>query len=223
MRLTRRDVTKLASALALDLLAPASARGDAPDAEACSPERLDRALADVARARANVTTLTGPFTQERTIGLLAAKVRSTGTLTLVRPDRLRWDLAPPDDVVYWVTPEGLAYRSPTGQGKVPSASQKIAAGLDDLRILLGGDLAALRTRYDLSGTCHGPDRVTFRATPKAGTPSSFQELRFTLAPDLVSPETATIVEGPRDRTEIRFGTIRANVAVAPGVMTPNGP
>ena len=67
--------------------------------------------------------------------------RSTGFFTLVRPDRLRWELAPPDDVVYWVTPEGLAYKSAAGQGKVPAASQKIAAALGDLRILLGGDLA----------------------------------------------------------------------------------
>jgi outer membrane lipoprotein-sorting protein len=218
MRVTRREVLVLSAAVGSGLLTPHRARAD--EADACSPERLNRALADVARARANVTTLTGPFTQERTIGLLAAKVRSTGTLTLVRPDRLRWELGPPDDVIYWVTPEGLAYKSPTGQGKVPAASQKVAAALGDLRLLLGGDLGALQSRYDLSGTCHGDSPVSFRAVPKAGTSASFQEIRFTLAPDLVSPESATIVEGPRDRTEIRFGTIRANVTVAPGTMAP---
>jgi outer membrane lipoprotein-sorting protein len=222
VRVARRGVLALllalAAALGSGLLMPPRAGAD--DSDACSPERLNRALADVARARANVTTLTGPFTQERTIGLLAAKVRSTGTLTLVRPDRLRWELGSPDDVIYWVTPEGLAYKSSTGQGKVPAASQKVAAALGDLRLLLGGDLGALQSRYDLSATCHGDAPVSFRAVPKAGTSGSFQEIRFTLAPDLVSPETATIVEGPRDRTEIRFGTIRANVAVAPSTMAP---
>lgn len=220
MRLSRRDAL-LWSGATLCLSFGRNARGDDPPA-ACAPDVLDRALADVARARANVTTLTGPFTQERTIGLLAAKVRSTGTLTLVRPDRLRWELAPPDDVVYWITPEGLAYRSASGQGKVPAASQKIAAALDDLRLLLGGDLGSLRTRYDLSGTCHAGDPIELRAVPKASTSTSFQEIRFTLAPDLVSPRTATIVEGPRDRTEIHFGLIRANVPVPPGTMSPSG-
>ena len=96
-RFTRREALLVASST---WLVPESAR-----AEVCSPDRLDQALRDVARARSSVTTLSGPFTQERTIGLLSAKVRSTGTLTLVRPDRLRWELSPPDDVVYWIVPE----------------------------------------------------------------------------------------------------------------------
>ena len=116
-------------------------------ADECSAERLDEALRDIARARSSVTTLTGSFTQERTIGLLAAKIRSTGTLTLVRPDRLRWELAPPDDVVYWIVPEGLAYQSKTGQGRAP-ASDRVAPALDDLRTLLGGDLTRLRVREE---------------------------------------------------------------------------
>ena len=218
MRLTRRSSLGALGGLAAALLGGTRAWADEPDA--CSPERLNQALADIARARAAVTTLTGPFTQERTIGLLAAKVRSTGTLTLVRPDRLRWELGPPDDVVYWVTPDGLAYKSRTGRGRVPAANQKIAAALDDLRILLGGDLGALRGRYDLTGTCHGADRVTFRATPKAASGGSFQEIRWSLAADLVSPEITTIVEGPRDRTEIRFGAMRTNVAISLATMTP---
>ena len=167
-----------------------------------------------------MTTLSGPFTQERTIGLLAAKVRSTGTLTLVRPDKMRWELAAPDGVVYWVTPDGLAYKSASGSGKAPAASQKIAAALSDLRILLGGDLGSLRGRYDLTGTCEG-GRTHFRAVPKTGSAVTFQEMRFTLAPDLVSPESVTIVEGARDRTEIRFGTMQKNVPVAPGLMGPS--
>ena len=107
---------------------------------------------------------------------------------------------------------------------MPAASQKIAAALDDLRVLLGGDLAALRGRYDLTGTCSGEHVVSFRAAPKPGaaaSPASFQEMRFTLAPDLVAPLSVTIVEGPRDRTEIHFGVVRANVPVALGVMSPS--
>jgi outer membrane lipoprotein-sorting protein len=218
---SRRHALFLAACASACLVWPRAVHGDDPVATSdCSPSRIDRALADVARARAGVTTLTGPFTQERTIGLLAAKVRSTGTFTLVRPDRLRWELAPPDDVVYWVTPEGLAYKSPSGQGRVPAASQRVAAALSDLRVLLGGDLSALRGRYTITGTCRGDDVVAFRAIPKAETASSFQEIRFSLAPDLVSPVTTTIVEGPRDRTEIRFGATRTNVPVPPATMSP---
>ena len=128
---------------------------------------------EIARARAGVARRSlGPFTQERTIGILAAKVRSTGTLTLVRPDRLRWELAPPDDVVYWVTPEGLAYKSPTRQGQGPRERQpavKIAAALDDLRTLLGGDLGALRAPLRPRPAPRRADgRVAFQRRPQGG-------------------------------------------------------
>src|ERR1019366_2873660 len=67
---------------------------------------IDDLLARVAKARQPVRTLKGPFTQTRTIGLLSTDVRSVGSLTLVRPDRLRWELAPPDAVTFWIGPEG---------------------------------------------------------------------------------------------------------------------
>ena len=66
-------------------------------------------LADITRARASLKTLVASFTQERTIGLLATAVKSDGEMSLVRPDRLRWELKPPDAVTYWITPEGFAY------------------------------------------------------------------------------------------------------------------
>lgn len=190
-------------------------------ADPCGADRLDQALREIARARSSVATLTGPFTQERTIGLLAAKVRSTGTLTLVRPDRLRWELAPPDDAVYWILPEGLAYQSKTGQGRV-QAADNIATALDDLRTLLGGDLSRLRARYELSGTCNGSDPIVFQAVPKPGQSSLSRKLVFSLAGDGVSPKTATLIEGPRDRTEITFGPMLKNVPVDPVKMRPPG-
>ncbi len=217
--LTRRAALRAVAALTVTLVGRRRALAAPPDA-ACPPDKLTDFLAQVARARAGVTTLTGPFTQERSIGLLAAKVRSTGTLTLVRPDRLRWELAPPDEAIYWVTPDGLAYRSPTGQGKVPAASQKATAALADLRILLGGDLNELRGRYDLRGSCPEHAPFVLHATPKPGVEAPFQDMTFTLAPDLIAPETVTITEGPRDRTEIRFGTLRVNAPVPPSAMTP---
>jgi hypothetical protein len=189
-------------------------------AEECPKDRLEKALADIARARAGVMTLSGPFTQERRIGLLAAKVRSTGTLTLVRPDRLRWELGPPDDAVYWVLPEGLAYQSKTGQGRVEGGSDRIALALDDMRILLGGDLTRLRVRYELGGTCTGEDPIVFEAVPKPGQPTTAKRIVFSLAGDLVSPKSAVIIESPRDQTEITFGVMQKNLPVDPRRMRP---
>jgi hypothetical protein len=184
-----------------------------------SADPLDDALARIAKARAPLRTLVGPFTQERTIGLLATSVHSRGTLTLVRPDRLRWELAPPDDVVYWITPEGLAYRSKTGQGHVPAAQARLAQSLDDLRTLLGGDLSRLRARYDLRLASDHDGVTTFEAAPRDPA-MPLKELRFGVAADGVTPVFAELFEGPRDKTRIEFGALQRDVPVDPALVRP---
>jgi len=193
-----------------------------PMARPAAADPLDDALARIARARAPLKTLVGPFTQERTIGLLATSVLSRGTLTLVRPDRLRWELAPPDDVVYWITPEGLAYRSKTGQGRVSAAQARLASSLDDLRTLLGGDLSRLKARYDLRlvpNAVPGGSETTFEGTPRDPT-VPLKQLRFGVAADGVTPLFAELFEGPRDKTRIQFGALQRDTAVDPATVRP---
>lgn len=200
MKLGRREV--LAGAAGA-LLASRTARAD---------DGVDALFGRVARARASMRTLQGPFTQVRTIGLLATDVKSTGTLVLVRPDRLRWELAPPDSVVFWMLPEGLAYRSAEGKGRMPSATPRIAAMLDDLRTLLGGDLSHLRARWDLHVARDDASGAELTAT--ARTPDApLKNFRFSLASDLVRPVRALLVEGPHDRTTIDFGALQVNAPV----------
>jgi hypothetical protein len=174
----------------------------------------------VGRARAGVRTLRGPFEQTRTIALLATEVRSRGTLTLVRPDRLRWELGPPDDVTFWVGPEGLAYRSAHGHGRVDAASANIGSSLDDLRALLGGDVARLRDRWDLRVTRDDATGAEIEAVPKAGVTARFERLRLALAPDLMRPTRVLLVEGARDQTAIDFGTLVVNAEVDGALMRP---
>jgi hypothetical protein len=181
-------------------------------------------LARIARARAPVRTLQGPFTQTRTIGLLATDVRSTGTLTLVRPDRLRWSLAPPDDVTFWIGPEGLAYRSAHGRGRLPATSARMAGALQDLHELLGGDIARLGDRWSLTVVRDDATGAEIEALPIAGDASAgsmvARRLRLALAPDLVRPTHVLIVEGEHDRTVIEFGDLVVNAPVDESSMRP---
>jgi outer membrane lipoprotein-sorting protein len=204
-RVFRRE---LLGGVAAALLTARAARGD----------EVDALLAEITRARAGLKTLRGPFVQERTVGLLATKVRSTGTLTMVRPDRLRWELAPPDEVTYWVAPEGLAYESKSGRGAIPSAGARVAAALEDLRAMLGGDVTKLRDRYELRVTRSG-EEATLEATPKAPG-AGLQRFTLTLGADRVRPTKVVLVEGPRDKTEITFGALEVNVAVPPEAVRP---
>jgi hypothetical protein len=179
-------------------------------------------LARIAKARAPVRTLQGPFTQTRTIGLLATEVKSTGTLALLRPDRLRWQLAAPDDVTFWVGPEGLAYKSAHGQGRVPASNARVAASLQDLHSLLGGDLSRLNERWTLTvlrDDATGAELEAVRNDADAGA-STPRKMRFALAPDLVRPTHALLVEGEHDRTTIDFGELSVNAPLDEASMRP---
>lgn len=200
------------------LLASAASLLAAGDARAADP--ADDLLARIARARAHLRTLQGPFVQTRTIGLLATDVRSQGTLTVVCPDRLRWELAPPDEVTFFIGPEGLAYRGPHGQARLPASNARLAGGLDDLRTLLGGDLAQLRTRWDLRALRDDATGAELEATARPGSRAPLASIRFALAPDLVRPVRALLVEGPKDRTDVQFGAMVVDAPVDPGRMRP---
>ncbi len=174
---------------------------------ASGADTVDSLLSRIASARAGVHSLRGPFVQTRTIGLLATEVRSTGMLTLVRPDRLRWELSPPDAITFWIGPEGLSYRDAHGQARLPATTAKLSGSLDDLRTLLAGDPARLRERWDLRLVRDDASGAELEATPRAPGTTSLQSLRFALAPDLVRPTRVVLAEGPRDRTVIEFGAL----------------
>ncbi len=219
MTLSRRS---LLGATALWLVAR-SARAAGPIADL---------LARVARARAPMKTLQGPFTQTRTIGLLSTDVRSVGSLALVRPDRLRWRLEPPDDITFWVGPEGLAYRSAHGQGRMSATNARVAGSLRDLHELLGGDLSRLSDRWSLAVLKDDATGAEIEALPlataatadaSAGGPSLVaRRIRFALAPDLVRPTRVLLVEGDHDRTSIEFGELSVNGPIDESSMRPPG-
>jgi outer membrane lipoprotein-sorting protein len=203
---------------ALLALLPAAAWATRAGAE----DDVDRLLRDVARAREKLRTLTCAFTQERVLGLLATTVTSKGGLTLLRPDRLRWELSPPDEIVYWVTPEGVAYRTPRGSGKVDLATAgALAAVLGDLMILLGGDLSKLRDRYVLAveRSKAGP---TLRLTPKDERVGKLiRRISAVLPADLVFPRRIVLEEPSDDRTTLTFDPPQINPPVDPARMRPS--
>jgi outer membrane lipoprotein-sorting protein len=178
-------------------------------------------LAEITKARASLKTLVGPFTQERTIGLLATAVKSEGEMTLVRPDRLRWELKPPDAITYWIAPEGFAFATPSGGGGVgKGAAGRFGAVLADLMILLGGDLEQLRARYDLSIPSR-KDGVVLLARPKAeDVKKHVTSLEMSAGPELWSVKRIVIEEKNGDRSVITFGKLERDVKVDPARVRP---
>jgi hypothetical protein len=181
-------------------------------------DAVDDKLAAVMRARAGAKTLVGPFTQSSVVGLLRARVQSTGTLYLQYPSRLRWELAPPDSVTYWVAPEGLAYRGLHGGGRVP-ANTREEADIAALRAMLGGDVATLRTRFDVTEVPSDTGGPAFQCVPKASNQvQRLRKLTFSLDADLVRPRKASIVYDEHNQTDIVFGELRRDVPIDPALL-----
>jgi outer membrane lipoprotein-sorting protein len=184
-------------------------------------DEVSDALAEVTKARAGLQTLVGAFTQERTIGLLATAVKSEGEMTLVRPDRLRWELRPPDAITYWIGPEGLAYATPSGSGSVgKSAAGRFGAVLGDLMTLLGGDLEKLRARYDLS-VQRADGGLVLGARPLAEeVKKHVKSLALRLPPNLWAVQRVEIEESGGDRSVITFPQMQRDVKVDAARMAP---
>lgn len=211
--LNRRQMLAGLAAGAL-LLSPAALHAGEPE----------DTLAAISRARTSLRTLVAPFTQVRTIGLLATEVKSDGELTLVTPDRLRWELFPPDAITYWVTPEGFAFATPDGGGSVgKAAAGRFATVLSDLLVLVGGDLASLRARYDFVVTKAGAT-TTLVATPRdPEVRRQVTRLEMAMGPELWTVQRIVIEEAGGDRSEITFRDVRRDVPIDPAKMRPPKP
>ena len=180
--------------------------------------KLDALLADIAKARRDVKTLRAAFTQERRITLLATSVRSRGELLFGAPDRLRWDLAPPDDVVYFIGPEGLTYKTKSSSATVPAGGANVARALGDVRALLTGDLGALRDRYILSASRSAAD-VEIAGTAKDKN-ASVKAFTLVLDKGLVVPVRARLLEGKNDTIDLTFSNVVVNGPVDPKQLRP---
>lgn len=181
-------------------------------------------LEEVASARKEIQTLVATFEQVRRIELLATDVRSRGKMTLVRPNRLRWELFAPDSMTYWVGPEGLAFSTGSSHGAVdPSSAGPIGNVMNDLLTFFGGDLRSLHSRYELNAT-RSEERVQIEARPRdPSLQKVMRKLKVVLAPDRVSPVHVTIEESETDSIFVRFLKVERNVTVDPSLMRPASP
>ncbi len=191
----------------------------APEArESLAGPKLDALLTDIAKARKGMKTLRAAFTQERRIRLLSTSVKSRGELSFGAGERLRWDLAPPDDVVYFIGPEGLSYKTKSSTATVPARGANVARALGDLRALLTGDLTSLRDRYTLAASRGERDvEVSGIAKDKGASVKSFT---LVLDRSLVVPLRSTLIEGKNDRIDLVFSNVVVDGPIDPARLRP---
>jgi hypothetical protein len=211
LRVSRRFFFVASSALAMTLARRAHA------------DATDDALRDLTAARAKLRTLVASFSQERVLALMSTTVTSHGELTLVRPDRLRWELKPPDESIYWVGPEGIAYRTPHGSGKVAAGSAgALSAVLDDLLVVLGGDLSDLKSRHTITSERKSGGGIALTLVPKSEKVAKIvRKLSVEFFADLQAAWKIEMLEQGDDKTTITFDSPTINGPVDPQKMKPS--
>jgi outer membrane lipoprotein-sorting protein len=200
-------------ALAAAVIGSSSAEARADD--------VSDTFAEIKKAREKVKTLVASFTQERTIGLLSSTVKSEGEMTLVRPDKLRWELKSPDAVVYFITPSGFAFSTANGGANISkTAAKKFGDVLSDLLIFMGGDLDKLKARYDFTVPSK-KDGVTLKATPKTEEVKKIiKTLEISMGSDLWTVKKIVIEEKSGDKSVITFTKVTKDAKVDDAKMKP---
>ncbi len=186
-----------------------------------SSDGTDALLDELSQARQELRSLRASFEQVRRIGILATDVTSRGRMVLVRPNRLRWQLLPPDAVTYWVGPEGLAYATGTSRARVDrAAAGQLGGVMEDLLSFLGGDLRSLRSRFELRARrIESGARIEARPRDEA-LRKVLRKLEVEVASDLVSPRHVLLEETESELVRVRFFDVERNVEVEPSSMRP---
>ncbi|NUP07947.1 MAG: outer membrane lipoprotein carrier protein LolA [Polyangiaceae bacterium] len=181
----------------------------------------DDALKSVADARASLKTLVAKFTQVRKVGLLADEVTSTGELTIVMPDQLRWELFAPDDIVYWVSSKGVAYKTKNSKKATTAPAGAFGSILPDLIAFLGGDLAKLKSRYEITATPESDGSVSMVAKPTdAKIKEHLKKLSMRTNAEKWGIASVVIEEPKGDSSSITFQANQKNVKVDADRMKP---
>jgi outer membrane lipoprotein-sorting protein len=203
-RIHRRSVLAGAAALATAAIVPE---------EAVAAASVDEALREIEAARSGLRLLFAPFEQTRVVGLLASEVKSRGELTVMRPDRLRWELLPPDAVTYWVGPKGVAYRAGNGKVARSPSDARFGALLGDLLAFVAGDPSKLRERYDLRLLSVGGG-IGLEAKPKtAELRKIVARLELVTNAEKWGVERIVIEEPTGDTSTMRFAKNERNPAI----------
>jgi outer membrane lipoprotein-sorting protein len=160
-------------------------------------------LAEIQAASDQVRSFSSEFVQERRLALFAEPVFFKGSLTVVRPDRLRWEFTAP-------VPSVLIFNGERGMrcnDKAPPVHFDLGADpimkivAEQLWLWLGGDYSRLRASYDMAKS--GPSAL--RITPKEKRLSEFiSAITITFDRTSRQPEKVEIADPGGDTTILSF-------------------
>ena len=177
-------------------------------APAAANDETDGFLREIRNNSAQVHSFSSEFVQERRLALFAEPVIFHGKLTVVRPDRLRWEFTAP-------VASALIFNGKIGmrcQDKVPPAHFDLGSDpimrtvAEQLWLWLGGDYSRLGDKYGMES--RGTSLII---TPKdQATMEYMRAVTITFSGDSKQPEKVLIDEPGGDSTLISFKAYSIN-------------
>ncbi len=169
---------------------------------------LDDFIAHIQNASAQVQSYQSDFLQEKHLKMFQRPVRFSGRLSIVRPDKLRWEFFSP-------AVSAIIFDGDTGL-RCNEAAPAVSFSLKDdpmmgmvaqqLWLWLGGDYAALGDLYDVA--MEGEDGIV--VTPKSGGMIRSVSLHFD---GQGQPREVTIREDGGDFTRITFSNEKVDTVL----------
>lgn len=164
-----------------------------------------------------VEAFAADFVQERQLAIFAEPVLFSGRLTVVRPDRLRWEFTRPIASVLILAGEGGLRCDEEGVARPFSLASDpvMRAVADQLWLWLGGDYQLLGERYRL----RRQGENTLVVEPDAAVAAHISQVAITFTTPARQPAEVVISEPGGDQTRIRFTALQSNPEVPASLFT----
>jgi outer membrane lipoprotein-sorting protein len=172
-------------------------------------EELTAFLAEIQDASDQVRSFSSSFVQERRLALFAEPVFFHGSLTVVRPDRLRWEFTSPvPSVLIFSGERGMRCNDKAPPVHFDLGSDPIMRTVaEQLWLWLGGDYSRLDTQYLMEKS--GPSSL--RITPKDEAVTEYvNAVTITFNKTSRQPEKVEITDPGGDATIISFNSYVLN-------------
>jgi len=172
-------------------------------------EELQSFLQEIQAASDQVRSFSSAFVQERKLALFNEPVIFHGSLTVVRPDRLRWEFTSPvPSVLIFSGERGIRCNADAPPVNFDLGSDPIMRTVaEQLWLWLGGDYSRLESLYLMEKS--GPSSL--KITPKEEAVAKFiSTITITFNKTNRQPEKVEIAEPGGDSTVISFDSYVLN-------------
>ena len=180
-------------------------------------EATEALLTEIRRATAPVKAFRSRFVQERRLSLFAEPVIFHGSLTVVRPDKLRWEFVSP-------VPSALIFNGRSGMRCTDQAPPSrfdldsdpiMRTVAEQLWLWLGGDYGALGDSYQV----RAEGKALLIRPRDEKTREYVEQITISFEPRAMQPERVVIDEPGGDATELRFFDNQQEGDIDPALFT----